>query len=395
MPPTRTEKTLEVCPDEYTVSKRVDRKRGLSAIWCFLLALPGLVLIFGHRVASLGYVTDFAGFLAGAKLLGTQHLYDVAVNLAQQKALTGATDPSIIFVRLPFWAFVMKPFLLPTYVHALFLWRTMLVAALIPCGLLGGRLRRYYFLALSWSVPAAGCVLMGNDSPLVLLFILISMLCWRKKHRLLAGVVLGLCLAKFHFLVFLPLLLLRKEYRRELTGFSLSVAVLTAVNFAVQPDWILLYWHALNLPQPNMNVHASLMPNFYATFFWTGHPGYAVAIGAAMVLALAWPICRCLSFDIGMPLCIFCGLLAAPHTNPLDGVLAIPALVEVYHRFPQIRPLALFLLSPVAGLLSFFGPQTVGPAIVVAASLALLATALYWTAPGRTGGLVEKLHPAP
>ena len=379
MSPIQAANALEVCTKNDPASTKVDRKSGSSAILCFLLSIPGVVLLLLFVVASPGRVSDFAGFLVGVKLLGTARIYDVVANLACQKALVGESNPGVIFVRLPFWAFAMKPFLQLPYDHALFLWRVLLGAILITCAAISGQNRRYFFLALSWSVAAAGSVHTGNDAPVVLFFMLISLTFWRKECPVLAGAALGLCLAKFHFLIFLPLLLFRRECRQELKGFLLAAAGLMAVNFVVQPDWLRLYWQALHLPQKNMNPWAAFMPNIYSTFFWTGHPGIAVALGALIVLALLWPICRRVPFDFAMPLCIFGALLASPHTNYLDGILAIPAILGASSRFPQVRPLGIFLLSPVVGLLSFLGPPTIGPAIILAASLTLLGVTLRFT----------------
>ena len=373
----------EVCAEESAVSTRGDIQSRLSPVQWLLLAAAGMALmlwIFIHMLSAGDPALGFTGFLAGAKLLGSSRLYEVAANLAVQRTFTAHTDPGIIFVRMPFWALVMKPFLLLPYHHALLLWRAIMAAVLIACALLTSPARRSIALALCWSIPAVGCVYNGNDSPLILLCILISLASWRKNHHLLAGVFLGLCLAKFHFLVFLPFLLLRKENRRELIGFSLSATLLTVINFVVQPNWIPLYWQALHLPQKNMNARAALMPNFYSTFFWTGHAGVAVVAGAILVAGLLFLVCRRLPFDLAMPLCIFGGLLAAPHTNYLDGILGIPAILAAQSRFPHARPLAMFLLSPVAGLLAMIGPDSLGPAIVVTASLFLLGmTAEVWS----------------
>ena len=340
-----------------------------------MLCIPGLLLmliLFGHRAFSADSVDDFTGFLIGAKLLGTSQLYEVQANTSLQRQIVGQMDSRIIFVRLPFFAYAIKPFLLMPYRSAIFLWRGLMALALLVAAAVSVRPRRYPALALCWSIPAAAAIALGNDSPLVLLFLSISLACWGAKRRVMSGAALGLCIAKFHFLVFLPLLLLRREYRRELIGFSGVAALLVAVNFAVQPDWIRLYWQALNLPQQNMNSKATLMPNVYSTFFWTGHPGIAVALGALLTVILLWPICRRLPFDIAMPLCVFGGLLAAPHTNYLDAILFMPAIFAVVRSFSGFRAIACFLLSPVVGSMCVFGPPTIGPAIVVAASLWLL-----------------------
>jgi hypothetical protein len=350
----------------------------LSVGQCFLLSLPGLALMLWlfHYLIMHVRVEDFTGFLIGAKLLGTPAIDEVSANLALQKAMTGMTQPGIIFVRMPFWAFAIKPFLHLAYRNALFLWRAIMIICLVACAPLYSPSRRLFALALCSSVTTGACVATGNDVPLILLFLVLSLSCWRTNRHLLAGIFLGLCLAKFNFLIFLPLLLLRRENRRELTGFLLSVTALMAINFAVQPNWISLYWAALNLPQRNMNGKPSLMPNFYATFFWTGHAAAFVAAGAVLLAGVSYIVCCRLPFDLAMPFCIFAALLASPHTNSIDYILSIPFLLAVQQRFPATRALAIFLLCPVAGLLSFLGPPTIGPTILVAASLALICVAI-------------------
>lgn len=379
------------------LSTGVDSPKKLSALSCILLVVPSLVLmpvIFGARLISSDKVDDFTGFEVGARLLGTSKLYDVPANLELQQKLVGKTEPGIIFVRLPFFALAMKPFLALPYRSAVLLWRGLLAAALLAYLFISGYPLRMVAVALCWSIPAVASVAISNDAPLVLLFISLSLACWTKGWRFVAGAFLGLCFGKFHFLIFLPLLLLRPGYRRELAGFASIAVLLVAINFAVQPDWIQLYWAALHLPQPNMNSQARLMPDFYATFFWTGHPAIGVVAGAFLVGAALWVLCRRLSFDIAMPLCIFGGMLVAPHTNYLDAFLAMPALFATLRHFAGTRVVVCFLLSPIAGILCFplSGLPTIGPAMIVAASVWMLwivvrDTALQITAPGGNGRL--------
>jgi hypothetical protein len=341
-----------------------------SCILLGIFALLLMLLLFGIRTVSNKCVDDFTGFIIGAKLLGTRRLYDVSSNLALQKQIVGVTEPGVIFVRPPFWALAMKPFLALPYHSAVFIWRWFMAGALVAFAVISAD--RRVGLALCSSVPAAGAIAAANDVPLILLLVGISLACRAKGWRVVSGMALGLCLAKFHFLAFVPLVLLHREYRRELQGFLSVAALLIAVNFAVQPDWIALYWHGLNIPEANMSVRAAMMPNVYSVFSWTGHPGVAVIVGGFAMATLLWRACGWLPFEVAIPLCIFSATLAAPHTNYLDGVLAIPAIFASVPYLGSHRKVAWLLLSPIAGLLVFFGPPVIGPAVVVAASLWLL-----------------------
>jgi hypothetical protein len=114
------------------------------------------------------------------------------------------------------------------------------------------------------------------------------------------------------------------------------------------------------------------MPNFYASFFWTGHPAVAVAFGACLLAFLLFTRCRRLPFVVAMPLTVYGGLLVAPHTNGLDAILAIPALLLLATHIIELRKNAFLLLSPVAACLYCLGPRSLGPLIFVCTSVWLI-----------------------
>jgi glycosyl transferase family 87 len=350
----------------------------MSRLKCAALCLSGLGLLLSLLLQiNWDPVNDFTGFWIGAKLLGTPFLYDIPSNLALQKSLTGYALNGIIYVRPPFFAAVVRLFTWMSYPTAILVWRIVITgawvafAAVFPLGR-----RRYTVLAVCWSVLFPVSIMFANDAPLVLLLIALSLVCWGRKRPLLTGVMLGLCLVKFHFLVFLPILLIRREHRRVLAGFAGVAAVFIAINFLVQPDWLPLYWKALNMPQPNMNGRPGLMPNFYASFYWTGHPGLGVAAGALMAGAAVWAICQRFCFEVALPFCILGGILVSPHTNHLDAILAIPALLVAAQRFPQVTVAVCVLLSPFVARLYSSGPACLGPAIFVGGCLMVMARIL-------------------
>ncbi len=333
-----------------------------------------VLLVFRQMTLfALVGVSDFTGFVVGSELLGTPQLYDVSANLGVQNALTGRTAGYVIYNRPPFWAALLKPFSFIPHILALVLWKLLMIGALV------GFVRRWPLvptrftaLAVCCSLPAGIAISRANDAPLILLLVALSVVFWQRGHGLLAGMMLGLCLAKFHFFVFLPLVLFRRRHWRPLAGFAAVAAVIVAVNFLVQPGWPLQYWKALQLPLQTINVNPALEPNFYASFFWTGHAAVGVALGVLIVGALLWPACRTTPFEIAVPLCLLGGVLAAPHTNDLDAILAIPALLAVARFYPHLRLTACLLLSPLAAFLYCVGPQSWGPALFVTTSVWLL-----------------------
>jgi len=364
-----------VSTTERRVSTGEDRL-ALSGLATLLLCLCGVAFalcLLGTLLFSTTGMRDFMSFRVGAQLLGTPHLYDMPSILAVQKAMIGSVHPGVPYARPPFFAAAIRPLLLVSYSTAACIWKWLLIAALVASASLFPFVpRRYAALAVCCSLPATIALEIGSDAPPVLLFVVLSLACWEKGRSVLAGVMLGLCLAKFHFLVFLPLLLFQRKYRRVFCGFAITASALLIVNFAVQPDWIPLYWKALNMPQGNMSFFAEGMPDFYGIFFRTGHPEIAVIFGASLVGMLLWRI-RLLPFELAMPLCITGGLVAAPHTGWNDLVIAIPAFLLVAHRFPGLRHMAFLLLSPIAVLpVMHIGPPYLGAALFVAASIWLM-----------------------
>ena len=343
--------------------------RRVSLILC-LCGIAVIASVWRTNLVTLQGVHDFTGFFIGARLLGTPNLYDIPANLAMQKALTGYTLPNIIFVRPPFWAFVIKPFTFVDYHVALTVWKLMMFGALFAFSVSFSFVStRYVALALCWSMPLANAFSTSNDAPLTLLFLGLSLAAWTKKKPVLSGIFLGLCLAKFHFLLFLPLLFLQRKYLRVMAGFCIPGLLAILVNFLVQPAWMSLYWKALNMPQENMNSAAGYMPNFYSAFFGTGHPGYGVALGILLATIGLWTVTRRMPFELAMPLCIVGGVLVAPHTNNFDSILTIPAFLMVAQYHPALRFPAILMLSPASGFLYIFGPAYWGSAAFVALSM--------------------------
>lgn len=353
----------------------------VSSRWVYGVCFGGLVCwtvvilrwILVTAMNRTFIVSDFTGFLVGSSLLGSQQLYDVAANVAKQREWLGISNSGIIYARQPFFAATLSPLLHLPYVWSICAWNALTLSCLalfVYC--FRFIKRRYVVTAIAWSLPAALAFAVSNDGPILLLLFTLSLMCFENSRHTWSGILLGLCTAKFHFLVFLPFLLLRWQYRRVLIGFVVSVCILFGIDFLVQPNWPSLYWKALQMPQANMNSHPSLMPNMYAAFFWTGHPAWAVVAGACLAAFLLWGICSRLSFQLAMPLCLLGGIVASPHAGAHDTILAIPALLLVADRFPDLRWLAIILLSPVAAILYTYGPKYLGPAIFVSACLWLL-----------------------
>jgi len=352
-----------------STAKTAVSRSGLSRLRASLYCAIGLlvtqlaVAAIGVRAMELDKIRDFTGFYIGARLLGTDRIYDVPANVAMQRTLTGRTKDDVVFVRPPFWAAAIKPLTALPYRKALLLWKLLIIGCTLSfIWLFPLCPRRYTAIGVFWSLPVALAVAIAQDTPLILLWLALALMAWRCGRPMLCGALLALCLPKFYALVMLPLLLFQRRYFKVLTGFATVGLVAVAINFAVQPNWIRLYWAALNLPARHMNGRPSMMPNFYSLFAWTGHPGTGVVIGVAVVMVALWPICRKASFELALTSCLLGGVFASYHANDSDAILAIPALLGAAAQYRQLVPWAAVALSPVAfaGFL-FYWPSIAAP----------------------------------
>ncbi len=345
-------------------TRSADADRGIVLLGCLLglvIQLPSVAPLF-HNAS----IRDFTGFFIGAKLLGTDRLYDVPANLALQRELIGGTDPGIIFVRPPFWAAVIKPFTLLPYPRALLLWQAITAAALVPFAIWFPPVKpRYTALALCWYRPVVWAVGMGQEVTLSVLCIGLSILAWQKRRPVLAGILLASCLAKFYVLLYLPLLLVRRRYWGVLAGLGGMTLLAFGVNFLVQPAWLRLYGSALTLPAGNMNASLAATPNFRSLFAWTGYPGAGVILGMAVVLALLWRLCGRAPFAVAMPMCIAGGVVAAYHANFTDAALFVPAFLAVAAIRRELQVPVLFFLSPLGLIILALTAPAIGAATFV------------------------------
>jgi hypothetical protein len=109
------------------------RKRDLRLVLIAAIALAGIAL----RAVTLAKLdraelcgSDFAVFYAGGILLGTPELYSASAAQAIQTRVMGCTTQSAIFVRLPYFAALIRPWTWLPFWTAFALWRLAIVVAL-------------------------------------------------------------------------------------------------------------------------------------------------------------------------------------------------------------------------------------------------------------------------
>jgi len=323
-----------------------------------LIAIGGLGVIFlaGLNLGGWDFnaVRDFTGFYVGASLVTSPSLYDPQANLTVQRKIGAKEVNSVIFVRLPYFAAILRPLTWIPYRAAVVVWGFLSVAALLGFAFLFPYAeRRITLFMLCWFIPAANAISMGQDSPLVILWIALALRLRIQKSLFLAGLALSLCLEKWHLIIFLPLVLLPRREWRVLAGFATGSAVLIVSSFVLQgADFARQYWAVLHLP--NMNAVPALMPNLVGSLYFLEifGMGHRLAITLYWVLALAITLlvliaCVRDQFEIALPVALIAGLLVSPHDYLHDWTIAFPALLMLWRVIPTVVNI---LLLPVAAL---------------------------------------------
>jgi len=336
---------------------------------------------------------DFLGFYVGASLVGSPTLYNPEANLAVQRKLGAREIDSIIFVRLPYFAAILRPLTWIQYRAAILAWGFLSVASLIGFALVFPyEESRITLFMLCWFIPAAFAIRVGQDPPFVILWIAIALRLRMHKRLFLAGLVFSLCLEKWHLLIFIPILFLLRREWRVFAGFVTGSAVLIAFSFALQgPDFAREYWAAMHLP--NMNALPLLMPNLLGSlaffeFFGLSH-SIAVALywGLAIVITLLVLFaCVRQQFEIALPVALIAGLLLSPHDYLHDWTIAFPALLMLWRVMPAIVSI---LLLPAAAL-----PLGLNIGIVLPITVAAFQILIELTIPGEQGTPVEGVRSA-
>ena len=299
---------------------------------------------------------DFLPFYLAAKDMGMGHSsYFSLAAQATQESLAQNQIP-MPFIRLPFYALLLRPLASLSYQHAYVVWQTISVALFVISGALATRRYRAAPVAFAWSLPMASAFVRGQDIALILFVIVVSLYLFEKRRPLGAGIVLSLCLLKWNLFLALPIFLLTCRSRRLIWGFTIGTVVLIALSFIVAgPSWPTQYVALLRYAY--ITPHLANMPNLRGMLFGllSGPAAlWIVVLLSAAVLALDWIIvARAASPYYAMAATGVAGILITPHSYAYDCVLLTPFLVAVAYQSEGrwLRFLAVLLLTPVLSML--------------------------------------------
>lgn len=316
------------------------------------------VIVFG---AGTFYVlrgnvprNDFLSFYVAARNPG-RGLYSNAALQASRESATEKQYP-MPFVRIPFYALVLRPLGWMSYRSAYWVWQLLSAAAFIGSAALSMQRYRPAIAAFAWSLPLWLAWGRGQDIAFVLLFLLGAVLLLEKDWKFIAGLVLSLCSLKWNLFLSLTIFVLRFRSKRLLYGLASGGAVITALSFAAAGSrWLFDYLKLLR--DPLISPHIEGMPNLAGMFFGVLPPSRAfplMLLIAICVLVINWMIVSSTS-DLwySMAATAVCGIVITPHSYVYDCALLVPFLVAVVHGSKSflVRYLTVLALTPVFALI--------------------------------------------
>jgi hypothetical protein len=342
-------------------------------ILLFLLLSSGGVWRSLVEVKQQSYFcgSDFAVFYAGGKLAGTPGLYSPEKAQAVQQQAVGCHSDRSRFIRLPYYAFVFWPLAQLSFSSALLLWRLLMVAGTIVC--IGFWPFRWELgvLICSWSVALDWNLINGQDIVVLLLCVSAGEFLISRSHPLTGGLCLSLCAAKFHLLVFLPLLLFQRRMWGVFSSLVLGGLVLLSISFWTNGlRWPQHFLQAISDPRTNPGA----VTNLYGVF--GNHPGWEL-LSCTFVAIVVWYICMRAPFAIGLSAVLIAGCLTSRHQVPSDLALLIPAAGLVVREMKRPRWMNLLLCLLLAPPITLFAGK-----VEVLLMIALLCGIAFCVRPG-------------
>lgn len=358
-----------------------------------LLLLSQVALCFISAGRSLAGKVDLRAFYAAGTIVRSGHaaqLYDYEYQQRVQNEVVGPRAGALPFLYPPFAALLFIPLSLVSYRAAfmvLFLLNVglLLVTARLLSPWLPALVGRSRFLLPSlYGCLFTGSValMQGQISFILLLVYSGGYVLHLRKHNLLAGLLLSICLAKFQ--IALPVVLLFVIWRewRLVTGFLVgAVGVITASFAIVGRAGMMSYWHSLFGMASSTALNAVAgkarygmfptdMPNLHGITFGLSHGLlWGVLLNVVLsCLVLGWAARQKASILVALP----AAMLVSYHMQPHDlTLLLLPlsfacngmilkrkatkarVIADIPQRYAQVGLVSavLLLVLPLAGVL--------------------------------------------
>jgi hypothetical protein len=312
------------------VSKPALLRRGRrQLLFEIAVALAGvsffLVLFAPDYEAVKSGRNDFPAFYLAGHMLQAHGLYDPGAFVSAQQQVLGRTNANIQFVRLPYFAALLWPLGLLPFSAAYALWQALSLLALVAFVMLWPARWSTTLLVCCWLAPTYANLANAQDVTFLLLFAALAVAAVSAGRDVAAGLVLSLCMAKFHLFIFLPVVMVAGRMWRLAGGFVLGVLALLAACFAAYgPAWPLEYLEAVRSPAVHPGIARTSVMALAASVL---HGPALVGTGVAFALLLGvavYRIARKTSFPFALATAMAAGPLVAFHVYMQDYLLMLP-----------------------------------------------------------------------
>jgi hypothetical protein len=336
---------------------------------CFLiLSLFGIWKTFAPYRAywndmTIGGGNDFAQLYCAPHLIAGHHLYDPPAMDAEQDRIIPSVRKAggpFWYVRLPYYAALLWPLSQLPYRVAYYCWQLIALGSIAAFIWVCSVKKLPTAILCCWFAAIPYSFVNGQDVPFLLLYLAGSTYLLRKNLPFAAGLVLSLCLAKFHLILFLPIALLAARRWKLFSGFVTGGLAMLIVSFAVAGwTWPVEWYRVIKTPTVNQNLDESVI-NLMARY--CHGPLFAVAVAALMiVLAVAVVYASRFDYSLGMGVALLAGVVSAFHVYRYDYILLLPllslAISRACERSEQARRSANLLaigMVAIAGMLVGF-----------------------------------------
>ena len=323
-------------------------ERPSSALLGFLLL--SITLNVMVVVKGLSLCSDFKAFYASAKLIGNSvhNLED------QRREQSRVCEGRVLEFHHPaFEALVFLPFTVLNYKVAAILWLCLNLLLLAAFTRLGTD--RWFWSALFTFgfAPAAFCLVVGQDSILLLLICALSY-SFSNSRPALAGAALAMGLFRFHIIMPIVLLMLVRGRWRFAIGFGVISIVLIALSTSLSDpmDYINLLLN-INHTQAEFVLIPSSVPNLRGLAHFLTGSDISFLAAAIVLFSLVCYLSRNLETSRLLGVGLVFGLLTAWYIQSYDlTLLGLPLITRTDRPTKFIGGLVAFL--PVYQLLGRF-----------------------------------------
>ncbi len=348
---------------------RMASEQRLFTIALCLMALANVLMDEMPLRSRIGG-NDFLSFYAGAHMAVDPALYDPEA-VSRFQLMIGWDTKEAPFIRPPFYAMFLWPIGQISFPVAVQVWRGLNIFAVAAFAWMFRTMAPPLSLvaAIFASYPLFASFVAGQDVPFLLAILAGAACLLARGHRFASGLLFSLCFIKFHLLLAVPVILLRRKAWRFSAGLASGAAALLGLSIFLQgPSFPFRYFQLL--PQSRVNPSAGFMPNLHGLL-----PDVWMEIAAGVVVViLCWIAsshsnvrCACAAIAIG-------GLLLSHHSYTHDASVVLPAGIVLMSESLAFatRLMGLISLCPVLWVMVRVPGLSAIPVLFLVALLALI-----------------------